>query len=144
MEENMIQILVIGHGNFATGILSSMKLIAGEREFVRGVDFEECDSTDVLKEKLEQLIDGKDQIIILTDLMGGSPYNVSVILKAEHQDKKIEVLSGTNLSMVLSAVFSEEVDVTKIVQTILRDGSEAITRFERVKRTEESEWEDGI
>ena len=34
-----MKIIVIGHGNFATGIHSSLKLIAGEQEKVDAIDF---------------------------------------------------------------------------------------------------------
>lgn len=35
----MVGVIVTGHGNFATGILSSLKLISGEQQHIVGVDF---------------------------------------------------------------------------------------------------------
>ena len=35
----MIGIIVTGHGNFATGVLSAAKLIAGTPEKLIGIDF---------------------------------------------------------------------------------------------------------
>ena len=45
-----MKIIVIGHGNFATGIHSSLKLIAGEQEKVDAIDFVEGMSANELKE----------------------------------------------------------------------------------------------
>ena len=47
----MIGLIISGHGNFASGLRSSLKLIAGEPINVEYVDFEETDSTETLKEK---------------------------------------------------------------------------------------------
>ena len=37
----MIGLIVTGHGNFATGLTSSLALIAGEQEYYKAVDFTE-------------------------------------------------------------------------------------------------------
>ena len=74
-------IIVTGHGNFATGISSSVQLIAGEQEYYKAVDFGSEDTPDMLKNNLraaiEQLADCSE-IIIFTDLIGGSPFKTSV------------------------------------------------------------------
>ena len=77
----MVNIIVTGHGNFASGVLSSMNLIAGEQEGVVGVDFLETDSTSDLEEKIKSAIEGlSDEILILSDLAGGSPFKTGVVL----------------------------------------------------------------
>ena len=51
----MLGLLVTGHGHFATGLNSSLELIAGAQPNVALVDFEADHSIEVLKEKLERL-----------------------------------------------------------------------------------------
>ena len=52
----MIGIVVAGHGHFAEGLLSSLKMIAGVPEKVVAVNFLEGDSTDTLeKEVLKEI-----------------------------------------------------------------------------------------
>lgn len=42
-ERQMIGIIVAGHGNFPTGIMSAVSLIAGNPEHIKAVDFvKEC------------------------------------------------------------------------------------------------------
>ena len=47
----MIGLILSGHGNFASGLHTSLKLIAGDHSNVEYVDFEEIDSTETLMDK---------------------------------------------------------------------------------------------
>ena len=49
----MIGLIVTGHGNFATGITSSFRLITGESPDYEAVDFLPEDSIEMLTEKLK-------------------------------------------------------------------------------------------
>ena len=80
----MIGIIVTGHGSFATGITSGLKLLAGETAYYEAVDFLPEDSVEALTEKLLRAVEalsGLEGILILTDIAGGSPFNVSLKLK---------------------------------------------------------------
>ena len=48
----MIGLIVTGHGHFATGLTTSLNLIAGDAKDYVAVDFEATDSTDDLAKKL--------------------------------------------------------------------------------------------
>ena len=80
----MAGIIVTGHGTFGSGISSGVKLIAGQQENYEFVDFLPEDSLDALSEKLEAAVkqlESSGSILILTDIAGGSPFNVSCKLK---------------------------------------------------------------
>ena len=53
----MIGLIVTGHGNFATGLTSSLKLIAGEPKNYVAVDFLESYSVDDLERELTKALD---------------------------------------------------------------------------------------
>ena len=53
----MVGIVVTGHGNFATGLESSLKLIYGGSSHIKFVDFVEGESTDTLKANLNAAFD---------------------------------------------------------------------------------------
>ena len=53
----MIGMILSGHGHFATGLTSSVELIAGMPELYVPVDFEKTDSTEDLQKKLEAALD---------------------------------------------------------------------------------------
>ena len=93
-------IIITGHGNFGSGLKSSLDLIVGNFDFVKVVDFTEEKSPENLKEELIKHINvGDRKVYIFTDLIGGTPFKVSSELTLKH--KNIEVLCGTNLPMLV-------------------------------------------
>lgn len=69
----MISIIVIGHGHFASGIVSSLELIAGKQEGITAIDFTaEMTAADV-HEHLSAVLQPKAQALVLCDLLGGTP-----------------------------------------------------------------------
>lgn len=142
----MIQVIVTGHGSFPSGMLSALSLIAGEQAHIHSVDFLESYSTEDLKEIIERKLQAiGNQVIILTDLAGGSPYNVSVMLKAEQVNKEIAVIAGVNFPMLLSCAFSADTtDFEGLVDCLIEEGKNAIAKFELAITNQNNEDEDGI
>ncbi|HEU3420601.1 TPA: PTS sugar transporter subunit IIA [Streptococcus pneumoniae] len=100
-----MKIVLVGHGHFATGIYSSLQLIAGNQENVEAIDFVEGMSADELKQKILLAISNEEEVLILSDLLGGSPFKVSSTM-GENPAKTVNVLSGLNLAMLMEAVFA--------------------------------------
>ena len=108
----MIGLVVTGHGQFAEGMHSSARMIAGENEHVKYVCFEEGMGLEELAEKLTAAyasLSDCDGIVVLSDLPGGSPFKTAVECAVACPDKKIEVLAGTNLPMLITAATMEEI-----------------------------------
>lgn len=143
----MIGIIISGHGNFATGLRSSLNLIAGNPANVEYVDFIETDSTETLKEKYMNSINNLNNcnsILALTDLTGGSPFKTLVELKAA-VETPLEVIGGTNLAMVLEVSMAKDFidDLSALAETALEVGKNGIIKFELIEHDEE-DCEDGI
>ena len=138
-------IIVTGHGNFATGISSSVRLIAGEQEYYEAVDFLSEDTPDMLKDNLcaaiEKLADC-GEVIIFTDLIGGSPFKTAVELSFE-RGEKLTVLSGTSLGMLIDGVFSRDSkdSLETLIETTLDTGRKQVVQFQPVDGPEVSEDE---
>ena len=144
----MIGLVVTGHGHFADGLHTSARMIAGESEYVRYVNFEEGMSIEQLAEKLNEAYNGFahcDGIVVLSDLPGGSPFKTAVECAVANPTKKIEVLAGTNLPMIVTAVtmIEDEDDATSLAEELLETGKDFMVRFALAVREEEEE-EDGI
>ncbi len=146
----MLGLLITGHGHFATGLNSSLELIAGAQPNVALVDFEADHSIETLKENLTKAFDSLkeyDGVLVLSDLPGGSPFKTAVELKYERPDQAIEVIAGTNLplliaSSTMTSVFENPLD---LAEAMIPEGKDSIIRFElAVKADEEDEEEDGI
>ena len=145
----MIGLVVTGHGLFAEGMHSSANMIAGENELVKYVCFKEGMNTEQLSENLIAAyneLGACDGIIVLSDLPGGSPFRTAVESSMTLPDKKIIVLSGTNLPMIITAAtmasFSD--DAEAMAEELLFEGKDNVVRFAMTEREEVEEDEDGI
>ncbi|HEM5682762.1 TPA: PTS N-acetylgalactosamine transporter subunit IIA [Streptococcus suis] len=144
----MIKVIVVAHGQFASGILTSLKLIAGEVENIEAIDFSEGMSAQELKARIKSAILGEREVLILTDLLGGTPFKVSVELAAEQKEQNVVVLSGLNLAMILEANFSRLIDdleqlVGKLITTS-KDGIVDSVSLLAEDNHDEELFEDGI
>ena len=144
----MVGLLITGHGHFATGLGSSLKLITGNTDNIVYVDFEADHSTDTLTENINKGLDELkdcDGVLVLSDLAGGSPFKSAVECKVARPDQAIEVLAGSNLPMLIEgsmamAAFDSPLDMA---QSLIETGKEYIVRFELTAHEDNAE-EDGI
>lgn len=142
----MVGIIVTGHGNFATGVLSAAKLIAGTPEKLIGIDFTENDTVETLEEKIKKGIEelNTEEILVLADLAGGSPFKVSATIGVS-SDKNIKVLSGTNLGMIIeTALLRDGKNLEEVVAFAKESGVTSIQEFEMKVKKEIEDCEDGI
>lgn len=142
----MIGLLVTGHANFGTGITSSVNLIAGEQEAYQAVDFLPTYSTEDLTREMAKALDELKEcegVIIFTDLMGGTPFNVSAQLG--HGKENIRIVAGTNLPMLVEIVMSRKFmdDLDGLVDSVLETGKEQVTKYE-FKQVVQEASDDGI
>ncbi|WP_044642755.1 PTS galactosamine/N-acetylgalactosamine transporter subunit IIA [Risungbinella massiliensis] len=139
-------IIVTGHGHFATGLGSSLKLIAGEQLNIKFVDFVAEDSTEQLREKILQerlALKDCDGVLVLCDLVGGSPFQTAVLLSNE--DPKIKVVGGTNLAMLVElALWKETKTLEELTSLAVSIGKDAVQAFELQDRVLTEPEEDGI
>ena len=142
----MIGLLVTGHANFGTGITSSVNLIAGEQEAYQYVDFLPSYSTEDLAGELTKAMNelkDSEGIIIFTDLMGGTPFNVSA--QIGHGKDNIRIVAGTNLPMLVEIVMSRKFmdNLDELVDSVLETGKEQVTKYE-FKQVVQEASDDGI
>ncbi|MCI1899369.1 MAG: PTS sugar transporter subunit IIA [Enterobacter sp.] len=105
----MLGIILTGHGGFASGLEQAMKQILGEQTQFVAIDFPETSTTALLTSQLEQAIttlDGTEDIVFLTDLLGGTPFRIASTMAM--QKPGWEVITGTNLQLLLEMVMERE------------------------------------
>ena len=142
----MIGLLVTGHANFGTGITSSVNLIAGEQEAYQAVDSLPTYSTEDLTREITKALDELKEcegVIIFTDLMGGTPFNVSA--QIGHGKENIRIVAGTNLPMLVEIVMSRKFmdNLDELVDSVLETGKEQVTKYE-FKQVVQEASDDGI
>ncbi|RHW41606.1 PTS mannose transporter subunit IIAB [Neobacillus notoginsengisoli] len=105
----MVGIILASHGDFAEGILQSGAMIFGEQENVKAITLMPSEGPDDIKEKMKEAIasfDNQDEVLILVDLWGGTPFNQANSLIEEHQKDKWAIVAGLNLPMLIEAYAS--------------------------------------
>lgn len=144
----MIGIILTGHGNFATGLTTSLNLIAGPQENYFPVDFVEGNSPEDLKsiinEKIE-LLNECSEILVLSDLVGGTPFKV--VAEMTLTNPKLVLLSGTNLGLLIEANLTKSFqnDAKVFGSQLVESAKTQLIRFEMPQDKEEDfEDEDGI
>lgn len=92
----MYNILIVGHGNFASGIKSAFNLLLGESTRVYAQDLSEDITHDEFEKIIEEYLNKYDQLIVFADLMGGAPSQITT--------RKIVELSKSNEQYIVSGV----------------------------------------
>ena len=98
----MIGVVVVTHCNLAEELINAAQLVVGEelKQF-QAVSVDPRDGSDKIREKIVSAlrrVDTGQGVLILTDMYGGTPSNISLSFLEE---KKIEVITGVNLPMLL-------------------------------------------
>jgi PTS system mannose-specific IIA component len=126
----MIGLVVVTHAGLAEEFIRAAELILGPLKRVESLSIDHGLSLDTARVKLDQVVarvgqDG-DGVIILTDLFGGTPTNISAELL---QDGVVEILTGVNLPMLIKGVGSRTNQNLESLVTLLKDsGKNAIVR----------------
>ena len=90
----MTGLIVVAHFNLAREMVAATELIVGKQEQFAAVDIFPDDPVEKIKEKIVSTlrgIDTGDGVIILTDMFGGTPSNISLSFLEE---SKVEVVAG--------------------------------------------------
>ena len=118
-------ILVAAHGGLAAALLSTAELICGRLERVRVVGLEPEDSPESFAERFFAAAgDPAEPLLILTDLVGGTPHNVA--LAALRRLPAATLISGVNLAVLIEAATSGDALDGAFVERLVASGREAL------------------
>lgn len=125
----MRRFLLATHGYFAEGMYSSLKMLIGEQSNVSTLCAYVTDNYD-LKAEATAIIDKlneEDELIIITDIFGGSINNEFMNIIGE-TSKKIHLIAGLNLPLVIELVSKQnnEEDTRDIISDVLVASKETI------------------
>ena len=126
----MVGILLATHGDFAEGIKMSGSMLFGDQPNAAAVTLQPSDGPDDLRKRMEEAIatfDDPEQVLILVDLWGGTPFNQSNNLIAGHEDTWA-IVAGLNLPMLIDAYASRMTmdSAQEIAKQIVGSGREGV------------------
>jgi PTS system mannose-specific IIA component len=97
----MIGVLITTHGNLGNELIKAAEMIKGPINGLSYVSVDQTKGVEDLKKEIGNAIKKLDKgkgVLILTDLFGGTPSNISLSFM---KDGKVEVVTGVNLPMLL-------------------------------------------
>jgi len=139
-EEKMVGVVVVTHCHLGKELISAAELVVGEelRQF-QSVSIDPKEESEEIREKIMAAIRKVDEgqgVLILTDMYGGTPSNISLSFLEE---RRIEVITGVNLPMLLKlATYHDEMDLEALATFITEYGQKNINLASEVlkKRTD--------
>ena len=129
----MVGIAVISHGQLCEGIMNSVEMVAGNAEQLGILSLKPGMSPDIYREdpkKMIETLDTGDGVLVLADLLGGTPFNSSAMLS---ENMKIQIVTGMNMPMLVSLVLerAEEDTLDDLAQRAVEEGKNGINALKR-------------
>ena len=127
--EKKIGGVIVSHGNLANELLAAAQTVVGELHHIAAVSIDWNDDVESAKDEIAKAIKKVSQgsgVIILTDMFGGTPTNISAMFIAVGQ---VEIVTGVNLPMVIKlASQNKEIGLLEMAKEMESQGKSAIYR----------------
>ena len=113
----MIGLLLVAHAGVARELLAAAEMIVGELELAEAVGIEKDASAVTVMASIKEAVAriSGDGAIIMTDMFGGTPSNMSISFLEEG---RVEVLTGVNLPMLIR--FTQERERSSVGELALK------------------------
>lgn len=122
----MIGIVIVAHGGLAKEYVSAIEHVVGPQPGIRAITIEGTHDRDAKQDEIcaaADAVDAGDGVLIVTDIFGGSPSNLS--LKACRPDDR-RILYGANLPMLIKLAKSRHKPLPDAVRAALDAGRKYI------------------
>ena len=125
----MVGAVIVAHSLIGKELIATSEYLVGQMNGIAAVsincNMEAFEARQIISEAINQ-IDQGDGILILTDLFGGSPSNLAFSFLNK---EKVEVITGVNLSMILTFWNKRErMGLMELAKTVQLSGRRSIVR----------------
>lgn len=97
----MIGLVVVTHGRLAEEFVLATEHVVGKQQQIESICIQPDDDMDKRREEILAAVirvDSGDGVVILTDMFGGTPSNLSISMMKR---QNVEVIAGINLPMMI-------------------------------------------
>ena len=125
----MIGIVIVTHSRLGDALIEAAEFIVGDKpEDIVPVSIDLNENADKLRNKIAagiKKVNQKDGVLIMTDMFGGTPSNLSYSFLEEG---RVEVISGVNLPIVIRALNTREnTDLSQLAANLETFGKKSIS-----------------
>jgi PTS system mannose-specific IIA component len=119
----MIGILVVTHGGVAEELVNATRNIVGEISAIAAVSIGWGDDPAAARVAIERGLSAVGgPALVLTDMFGGTPTNLSLPFLSE----QVEIVTGVNLPMVIKASTLREGSLVEVARAVREQGKGSI------------------
>ena len=144
----MKNIVLVTHGEFATGIVTSLELVYGKSENLETVTIHSSETLKEIIKNIQDKITGfNDNLptVIITDIAGGSTTQAALEILSSNEN--IYLLTGLSLGLLLEVVLADMTDSDEenkeILREIIENTRQTINFVNDLSENEMEESEDG-
>ena len=135
----MIGLVIVTHGRLAEEFVAAAEHVVGPQKSIKTICIGPDDDMEARREDIRKAVkdvDGGDGVIVLTDMFGGTPSNLSISI----MDKSsVEVIAGINLPMLIRlATVRENGSLADAIDQAQEAGRKYINVASRVLGNEKS------
>ncbi len=127
-QDLLVGAVVVTHGQLGQELVAVAQTIVGETSHIEAVSIGWNDDVEESKKRIEEAVQKVDQgkgVVILTDMFGGTPSNLSLPLL---QRNELEIITGVNLPMVIKLVDQSGKDsLLELVSKVTAEGQKHIS-----------------
>ncbi|GGC90147.1 PTS sugar transporter subunit IIA [Enterococcus wangshanyuanii] len=138
-----IGVLIMSHGDFGKAAIESAELIVGKQKNYETLSVFVVDQVDDLKQEMlgkAASLDTQKGLVILTDIIGGTPANLAAYLLAQENTM---LVSGINLPILLEVLMNREKTMDELKDIIMNAYAQGVT-IKTNKDLEKDEDEDDL
>lgn len=132
----MRNVILVSHGDMAEGVKMSLEMIMGKQEHVHTVslapDGDNIQFENDLKLKMKTL---NGSIIIIADLLGGTPCNVAVKNFLNRED--VQIIAGLSLPLAVEATLNSEATPEQLVKSARDSAVDVKAKLNQKEEAEE-------
>lgn len=130
----MKYVVLVSHGEFAEGLANAVMMLAGQKEEVIAVGLKDGQTADEFGCQFEEMIapiTHDDEIVLLGDLIGGSPLTTAMnVIANKEMTANTVVIGGMNLPLALTTVLMKDAfDKNALVEQVLNEAQAALKEF---------------
>jgi len=125
--DKMVGLVIVCHGGMGSELIKAAEMIVGKLEGAEAVSIGHSGDVDKYNGEVAAAIGRArtdDGVLILTDMFGGTPSNLSLAFLDEN---KVEVVTGVNLPMIIKyANHRKDKDIKDLVKSVQEGGISSI------------------
>jgi len=118
----LIGVVIVAHGGLAKEYLAAVEHVVGAQTGIQAISIAaECDRAEKQAEicAAADAVERGDGVIVVVDLFGSSPSNLSLLACAQTNRK---IMYGANLPMLVKLIKSRHLDVEQAIELSMTAG----------------------